>query len=327
MPHSCRHLAAILLLAVGWPGALAAAVESGTVITRQDVQEGYIAVTGGKVWYRIIGADKPGIPLLALHGGPGDTSGGFTYLESLADERPVVYYDQLGCGLSDRPADATFYNVEHFVEELGQVRTALGLKRVHLYGHSWGSMLATDYMLTQPAGIVSLTLGGPCLSASRWVADQRAYLAEMPGDALGIVLRNEAAGTFDDKEYRRVEKDFLKLHVYGGPYRSDWISRGLHGDAVYSFMWGPSEFSATGTLKSYERVERLHEIHVPTLFVCGQYDEATPAATALYQSKIAGAQLKVLPNTGHAGLVEKPEVYCAVLREFLHAHDMPSGKD
>lgn len=318
--HSTMARAVIAGLILGWclPALLRAAAV-GEVVSKQDVQEGYVAVTGGKVWYRIVGVGKPGIPLLALHGGPGGTSGPFEVFEPLADERPVIVYDQLGSGFSDRPADSACYRLERYVEELAQVRAALGLTRVHLYGHSWGSMLAVDYLLTKPAGIESVILSGPCLSAKRWLEDQKAYLAQMPGDALGIVLRNEAAGTYDAPEYRKVEKDFAKLHFSRGGPRTRQVSRGQSGKEAYATMWGPSEFTATGSLKSYERVDRLSEIRQPTLFICGQYDEATPATTALYQSKVPGAQLKVIPNAAHAALSEQPEVYRAVLREFLHS--------
>ena len=98
--------------------------------------EGKVAVPGGNVWYRIAGADAPGVPLLVLHGGPG---AGHDYLEPLqavADDRPVVFYDQLGCGRSDIPDDTTLWRVDRFVEEVAVVRKALGLDRIHLLGQS-----------------------------------------------------------------------------------------------------------------------------------------------------------------------------------------------
>jgi proline iminopeptidase len=92
----------------------------------------------------------------------------------------------------------------------------------------------------------------------------------------------------------------------------------MFGDAVYKFMWGPSEFTAIGTLKDYERADRLKEIHLPTLFTCGEFDEATPASTAFFRSKLPGAKLKVIPNASHMTYVEQPAAYCAAVREFLH---------
>ena len=115
---------------------------------KQD--EGYINVPGGRVWYRSVGPDSGSegrTPLLCLHGGPGFTHNYLEPLEALADQRRVVFYDQLGCGRSDRPDDETLWTVERFVEELVQVRAALGLDRLHLFGSSWGGMLAMQYVL------------------------------------------------------------------------------------------------------------------------------------------------------------------------------------
>ena len=97
--------------------------------------QGFVDVPGGPVWYNVAG-NGPGIPLLVLHGGPGGTSCGFTLLEPLGDQRPIVRYDQLGTGRSGRPDDLSLWTVEHFVEELHVLRTELGLDQMHLLGHS-----------------------------------------------------------------------------------------------------------------------------------------------------------------------------------------------
>ena len=91
--------------------------------------QGFIDAPGGPVWYKVVGSG-PGIPLLALHGGPGGTSCGFSLLEPLGDQRPIVRYDQLGTGRSGRPDDMSLWTVDHFVEELHVVRQELGLGQV-----------------------------------------------------------------------------------------------------------------------------------------------------------------------------------------------------
>src|SRR5262249_9694211 len=103
-------------------------------------KEGFIQVPGGRVWYRIVGSGNA-TPLLTIHGGPGMPSDYLRPLELLADERPVIFYDQLGCGKSDRPKDPSLWREDRFVEELATVRKALGLSEVHIYAHSWGTML------------------------------------------------------------------------------------------------------------------------------------------------------------------------------------------
>jgi proline iminopeptidase len=141
------------------------------------LREGYVSVTGGKVWYRIVGANRKKIPLLLLRGGPGASHDYLEPLMPLSDEPPVIFYDQLGGGNSDRPDDRSLWTIKRFTEELEQVREALQLQEVHVLGQSWGTMLGVDYMLTkEPHGVVSLILSRPCLSAARWSADQTAYL-------------------------------------------------------------------------------------------------------------------------------------------------------
>src|SRR3990172_8101963 len=122
-----------------------------------QTREGYMDVPGGRVWYKIVGAGDA-VPLLTLHGGPG---AGHDYLESfetLASERPVVFFDQLGCGKSDQPDDLSLWRIERFVEEVAAVRKELHLDRVHLCGQSWGGWLAIEYMMSKPSGVVSLIL-------------------------------------------------------------------------------------------------------------------------------------------------------------------------
>src|SRR5688500_18581791 len=131
------------------------------------VDEGTISVDGYKVWYRTVG--DGGIPLLTLHGGPGAGHDYLEPLEGLADERAVVFYDQLGCGKSDQPDDTSLWRIERFASEIDTVRDALGLERIHLLGHSWGGWLAIEYMLTQPKGVVSLILGSTSASTREFV--------------------------------------------------------------------------------------------------------------------------------------------------------------
>src|SRR5260370_38317846 len=103
--------------------------------------EGHIAVEGGKVWYRIAGEEKTGVPLLTLHGGPGYPHDYLEPLEALASERPVIFYDQLGCGASERPDDRALWRADRFLREVAQVLAALGPGARPLFGPPWGPML------------------------------------------------------------------------------------------------------------------------------------------------------------------------------------------
>src|SRR5271166_4035307 len=96
--------------------------------------EGYIEVPGGRVWYRAAGEETDAIPLLGLHGGPDFTHYYLEPLEALAQHRRVIFYDQLGCGRSDHPDDLSLWTLDRLVEEFAQVRVALHLDRLHLFG-------------------------------------------------------------------------------------------------------------------------------------------------------------------------------------------------
>jgi len=284
------------------------------------VKEGFIQVTGGKVWYRIVGADKEGIPLLTLHGGPGAPHDYLEKMEALADERPVIFYDQLGCGYSERPSDTTLWTVARFVEELEQVRTALKLDELHIMGQSWGTMLAIEYMvMKKPSGIVSLILSGSYLSTPKWVADQQMWISQLPQNIQDTIRKYEANGDFSSPSYQEAMMYFYQKHLCRMDPWPDCLKNAMEkiGVEVYNYMWGPSEFTMTGTLRNADLTEQLHQINVPTLFTCGEFDEATPVTTAFYQSKLPGSEIYVFQGASHSHQLEKPDEYNQVIRTFL----------
>ncbi|NIX02748.1 MAG: proline iminopeptidase-family hydrolase, partial [Phycisphaerae bacterium] len=253
------------------------AQQKNEVSVTPKIKEGYVNVDGGQVWYQIVGTGNA-IPLLVLHGGPGYPH---DYLEPIADlgnERPVIFYDQLGCGKSERPLDSALYTIERFVKELAEIREALHLDRVHILGHSWGSMLATDYLLTKPEGVISVILASPCLNSQQWVKDQKKYLTAFPDSIQQLIKISEQQGTTDSDEYQAAIELFYSRHVCRKDPWPEYMVRAMAGVGadVYTYMWGPSEFYCTGNLKDYDRTDRLGEITVPVLFTCGQYDGARP---------------------------------------------------
>lgn len=285
-----------------------------------QIQEGFIPVTGGNVWYRKSG-DGPGVPLLVLHGGPGGSSRDSDPIRTLGDERTVIHYDQLGCGKSDRPTDRSLWTVERYVEELEQVRAALGLKEVHILGHSWGTMLAAAYLLKMPTGVKSVIFSGPCLNAQMWERDQREYMKnDFPKETQELIERCEREKATDSVEYQQAMIQFYERHVCR---LLPWPQELLEGmkknnHEIYGMMWGASEFTVTGTLKEFDVTDRLNEIEIPSLFTCGRFDEATPETTQYYASLIPGSEFHVFENCSHMPGVEDPQAYANKMREFLH---------
>ena len=288
--------------------------------------EGQVAVDGGNVWYRIVG-DAEAPPVIVLHGGPGFPSDYLETLEWLAVDRRVVFYDQLGCGRSPAPQHLDLLRIDRFIRELQQIRSALNLDTVHVFGHSWGSMLATDYLLTQPAGVLSVVLASPVLSITRYRADVDRLRMELPPDVQEELLRHESDGTTRGDEYQRLCQTFYSKHICRLERWPDSMMRALDqsSDFVYERMWGPSEMLVTGILARYEREPRLGEIKIPVLLTCGRFDEATPEASRSFQKLFPNARLAVFENSAHMPHLEESEAYLATCREFFGQVDRDAG--
>jgi proline-specific peptidase len=288
-------------------------------------QEGFIPVEKGyRIWYRIVGggSEHERVPLMILHGGPGVPH---DYLENLAalasDERSVIFYDQLGCGRSDKPDDTSLWKVPRFVEELATVRRELSLKRVHILGQSWGGMLAIEYALTQPAGLVSLLLANTTSSIPMWIAEANRLRADLPPEVNATLLSHEEAGTTDDPAYEDAMMVFYARHVCRVVPMPEHVQRSFDtlSQPVYNTMNGPSEFHVIGTIKDWDRTDRLSEIHVPTLILSGRYDEATPVINEVLHRGIAGSEWVLFENSSHLAHVEEPELYMQTVQAFLNS--------
>ncbi|WP_373058778.1 proline iminopeptidase-family hydrolase [Gemmatimonas sp.] len=287
-------------------------------------QEGMIDVPGGKVWYRKIG-NGAGVPLLAMHGGPGGTSCSFEVLAPLANDRPIIFYDQLGSGRSEHPTDTTLWNFPRFVQEVDAVRRALALDSVHLLGHSWGGSLAAEYMIaTKPTGVKSVILSSPLISTPRWIADADSLREQLPESIQKVLDENEKAGTLNSPAYAAATDSFYARHVKRLPTVPIARCAGVKGnDTIYRQMWGPTEFLSNGTLQSWTRSADMDEITAPTLFIAGEFDEARPTTLEEFRKTMRDARLVVIPGGAHAAMREKPAEYIAAVRAFLAEVEKP----
>jgi proline-specific peptidase len=256
--------------------------------------EGRIPFHGYETWWRSVGPeDGDAIPLLCLHGGPGANWLHMKPYEALAQERRVVFYDQLGAGNSaiEVEHDPSMWAAELFVEEVGVVREALGLERVHVLGHSWGGMLGMQYAATQPDGLVSLIAESSPPSVPAWMGELARLRAELPPEVEATLRRHEEAGTTNSAEYQQAEMEFYKRHLCRVDPWPDWLNESfsimLANPEVYNTMNGPSEFHVIGTLRDWDITPQLGRIEVPTLLFCGRYDEVTPARSRLRTRRLA----------------------------------------
>ena len=268
--------------------------------------EGRLPFRAFQTWYRVVGdGEEPGrLPVLALHGGPGSSHDPLESLGALTGQgRRVVFYDQLGSGDSSTPDDPSLWTVETFLDQLSSVREGLGLEQLHLFGSSWGGMLALEYALTGPAGLASLVLNSTPTSAPRWAEETRRLHAELPPG-----LDENAA-----------EKEFWRRHICRVVPEPEALgrSRAKFGKQVYETMWGPNEFTVTGTLKDWDVIGRLGEIEVPTLITSGRYDECTPALVEPLRNGIPDAEWVLFEESSHTALLEETDRYLGVVGAFL----------
>ncbi|MFH1147243.1 MAG: proline iminopeptidase-family hydrolase [Pseudomonadota bacterium] len=286
------------------------------------MREGTLETANGNIWYSVYGESQQKTPILMVHGGPGfiSMSDG---LNPLWEDRPAYFYDQLGCGNSDLAADKGFYSVENYVAELAWVRAALKLDEVYLMGFSWGCALACAYMLDRkPEGVKGILLCAPYLSSQAWDADQRRNIALMPPEIRVAIETGEATGDFGDA-YQAAMMVYYEKHVC---LLSPWpaslqkaFSR-LNVD-VYNTMWGASEFTMTGKLKDYDLTPRLPEIAHPILLTCGDRDEAGVKTVKDFQQRFPNARMAVIPQASHLHQLERPEIFAAVIKDFLRDVD------
>jgi pimeloyl-ACP methyl ester carboxylesterase len=174
---------------------------------------------------------------------------------------------------------------------------------MHLLGSSWGGMLALEYAFTQPAGLASLVLNSTPTSAPRWAEETARLAADLPPG-----LDPKAA-----------EEEFKRRHICRLDPEPEVLSRARaqFGQQVYETMWGPNEFTVTGTLRGWDVIDRLGEIDVPTLVTSGRHDECTPALVEPLAHGIAGAEWVLFEESAHMPYLEEPQRYLEVVGGFL----------
>ena len=282
------------------------------------------------VWTKRVG-NNPDLKVLLLHGGPGATH---EYLEACDSFLPAAgveyyYYDQLGSGFSDQPDDPSLWELDRFVDEVEQVRLALGLDRENfvLYGHSWGGILAMQYALSYQRHLRGLVISTMMASAPAYTAyAERVLMPEMDPDALAEVKALEASGDIGNPRYEELlVPHFYEHHVLRMP-AADWPDPLLRAFAhvnqqIYVSMQGPSELgmSAEAKLAHWDRVADLPRIEVPTLVIGARYDTMDPSHMQMMAESLPNGRYLYCPEGSHMALYDDQDTYFAGLTDFLTA--------
>jgi proline iminopeptidase len=235
----------------------------------------------------------------------------------------MYYYDQLGCGFSDRPDDPSLWTLERHTQEVEEVRRGMGLDHFVLYGQSWGGMLGIEYALKYQEHLRALVM-------SNMAASTQAVLRRTGELKVKVLSREdltklnalENAGNYDSPEYAAIVKGKLyhQMLCRTRPWPNA-VDRALQhmNEEIYTQMWGKSEFTATGNLRDWDRWDRLHEIKVRTLAIGARYDEMDPKDMKKIASMVQNGIYAYCPEGGHFALWDDQMTYFKQLLSFLHS--------
>jgi proline iminopeptidase len=281
-----------------------------------------------QVWVKRTG-NNPALRVLLLHGGPGSTH---EYLEACDSFLPAAgveyyYYDQLGSGFSDQPDDPTLWDLDRFVDEVEQVRVALGLDRENfvLYGQSWGGILAIEYALRYQRHLRGLVISNMMSSVPAYNAyAEQVLMPEMDQAALAEIKSLEAAGDTENPRYMELLTEQHYVHHVLRMPPDEWpdpVQRGFAhiNPAIYVSMQGPSELgiSADAKLAHWDRTGELSSIEVPTLVIGARYDTMDPSFMEMMAGRLPGGRYLYCPNGSHLAMYDDQQAYFQGLVSFL----------
>ncbi len=281
-------------------------------------------------YVRIVGSQYKKTPILFLHGGPGSTHNSFEVLDDFSDydSRPIIMYDQYGCGLSSLGLenDPSLYNKETWVDELIQVREQLKLDKVHIMGHSWGGMLAIIYMCDyNPKGVLSLTLSSTLASASLWDKETHRLLKYLNPEDQAAIKEAERTNDYSSKDFERANINYMKMFVRNLDEMKEvpeCLTREKKTSPSYVTAWGPSEFKPLGNLKDYEYLDKLKNIKSKVMILSGSDDESTPIQNkAMYDWMTCDKEWHIIYNARHSTYIEQKEVYEEYLKNFIDKYN------
>jgi proline iminopeptidase len=282
------------------------------------------------VWTKRVG-NNPKRAILLLHGGPGATHDYFEAFDSFLPREGLeyIYYDQLGSGRSDKPTDTDLWTIDRFVDEVEQVRVALGLTKDNfcVLGHSWGGILAIEYALKYPANLKCMVVSNMMASIPAYNAyAQKTLMPAMDQTLLAEVKAIEARGDTANPRYMQIlgpmhyERHFLRRPAAEWP---EPVNRafGQLNTQLYTLMQGPSELGASGRLVNWDRFEDLARIKTPTLVIGARYDTMDPAHMAAMAKKLPNGQFALMPEGSHMAMYDDQQRYFAALTAFLKARE------
>ena len=287
-----------------------------------------VRTPGGEfsVWTKRVGTNQD-LKVLLLHGGPGSTDEAYECFDTWFPRAGIeyYYYDQLGSFRSDQPGDPSLWTLDRFVDEVEQVRVALGLDAGNfvLLGQSWGGLLAMEYAVHHQQHLKGLVISNMMSSARAY--NEYAAKVLMPAMDQGVlaeIKRFEAEGNTGDERYEQLlmEHHYV-LHVCRMPL-ADWpdpVQRAIAhiNPAIYVPMQGPSELGLSGTLEDWDRSADLTDIDVPALVIGAAHDTMDPAHMRWMAGQLPQGRYLHCPEGSHLAQFDDPGHYFPGLIDFL----------
>ena len=281
----------------------------------------YITLKNGyKVWTQRVGDGE--IKLLTLHGGPGCSHEYFESFENYLPQEGIqfIYYDQLGSYMSDQPDDPSLWVRERFVEELEEVRQALGLEDFYVVGNSWGGMLTIEYTLKYPKSLKGIVISNMTASIPSYVEYITELRNQMPDEVRSVLEKYEAAGDYHNPEYEKTMVDHLYTkHICRLDPWPDAVKRTFEhlSTQVYYTMNGDNEFFINGNIQDWDRWEELKTIAVPVLIPVGEFDSMSPKQILEMEKRMPRARAVICPGGSHLAMWDSEEVYHRELIRFI----------
>ena len=271
----------------------------------------------------VLGDISKGIPLIILHGGPGGCVERYEPLEKLSNLGiPLIFYDQLGCGYSKVPKNHKIsWNFDIFLDEFENLVRYFKLKKYNVLGHSWGGMLALEYVCNfEHKNLEKLILFSTLPSTKIWNEEHLKMLDEFSPEERQSLLDENDGNNYDKKIYKIALKKFYRNHVGRRskdlyPFKTKRFPK--TNKEIYEKMWGKSELFGTGTLVDWNVESKLNLIDVPTLILSGAFDESTPRINELMNKEIRNSKWVLLKKSHHIGYVEEPELVIETIRDFI----------
>ena len=278
-----------------------------------------------KVWTKRFG-NNPKIKILLLHGGPAMTHEYMECFETFFQRQGFEFYeyDQLGSYYSDQPKDSSLWTIDRFVEEVEQVRQAIGADSSNFYilGNSWGGILAMEYALKYQKNLKSLLVANMVASAPEYAKYAEDVLAkQMKPEVLAEVKELEAKKDFANPRYMELlMPNFYKEHLCRLTDFPDAFNRSMkHANGeIYTMMQGPSEFGISGRLANWDIKNRLKEITVPTLMVGAKHDTMDPKAMEEQSKMVKKGQFLYCPNGSHLSMWDDQKVFMTGVIKFIN---------